>query len=101
CGRHPVAVHTGPTVVTCPPLDEGLLGVVDRDHGHAGDLGRVAGEPHGLVAVDRSGLAGDIAAVVDLGALAGALVDHGLQNLVDTVCDVLVDYSLTVGVRHL
>src|SRR4030095_2938551 len=91
--RHPINLHTAPPVVALAPLRERLLGVVHRDHGHAGDLRCIAGEPHGLIAVDRSGLAGDVPAVVDLGAFAGALVDHGLQDFVHAVRDVLVDHS--------
>src|SRR2546422_6113673 len=37
---------------------EGRPGVVDADHGRAGDLRGVAGEPDGGVAVDGAGLAG-------------------------------------------
>src|SRR5215216_6319968 len=99
-GRHPITLHTRTAVVTRAALSKGSLGVVDRDHGHAGDLGCVAGKPHGLVAVDCSGLAGDVTTVVDLGALTGSLVDHRLEDLVDTISDVFVDHPATVRVRY-
>src|SRR4029450_10074220 len=60
----------------------------------------VSGDPGSCVAVDRSSLARDIAAVVDLGALAGSFIDHRLQDLVDAVGDILVDHSPTVGVGY-
>src|SRR4030095_10828960 len=66
--RHPITLYTAPPVVGVSAFCGRLLGFVHRDHGHAGDLGCIAGEPHRLVAVDRSGLAGDVTAVVNLGA---------------------------------